>query len=134
MTPAQQRRKLKRIIAEWCDRLSLNHYIIEVAWDEEPDDEEALASVSVSDLYDHATLRFASGWWDYDDRMVNRIVVHELVHIMFRDFGQAVRSVSYTGALSGDVVRLWHDRCHDTEEALVDRLANRLVDLGGIVE
>ncbi len=134
MTPAQQKKQLARIITEWRSRLALDHVTIDVIWSEEPENPEALASVDVSDLYDQAELRFRTDWSDHDIQMLNRIVVHELLHIMFRDMGQAIRSVNVTGALSYDVKAIWHDRCHDAEEGLIDRLANRYVDLGGVVE
>lgn len=134
MTPAQQKKQLTRIITTWRSRLALDHIVMDIEWGAEPDDPDALASVLPSDLYDHATLRFRDDWSEHDLEMLNRIVVHELLHILFRDFGNAVRSISVTGAISTDLRLLWHDRCMDAEEGLVDRLANRFVELGGIVE
>ena len=135
MTTAQYRRLLRRIIKEWRKRLMLEHVVIEIEWSEEPEDEDALASVSCSETYDHALLRFRHDLKDdYDADELNRIVVHELLHVMFRDYAQAVRSVSVTGALSTDVRMLWYDRCRDAEEGVIDRLANRFVELGGVVQ
>ena len=133
-TPKQHQARLARIISTWKARLALSHVVIDVIWEEDPENPDALASVDCSDLYDHAELRFRSDWTEHDLEMLNRIVVHELLHIMFRDYGQAVRSVNVTGSLSMDVRMLWHDRCHDAEEGLIDRLANRYVDLAGVVE
>lgn len=131
MTPAQ----LRRIVRTWQKRLKLEHFEIEVSLDEEPENPEALASCEPSDLYDYAQLRFRSDWPTHSLDYLNRIVVHELVHVMFRDYGQAIRSVGFaSGGISPDVRSMWHDRCHDAEEAIVDRVANRLVELGGIVE
>jgi hypothetical protein len=134
VTPAQQKRQLSRIVSTWRNRLALDHVVLEIEWGVDPDEPDALASVLPSDLYDHAILRFRDDWHEHELEMLNRIVVHELLHIMFRDFGNAIRSINVTGALSTDLRLLWHDRCMDAEEGLVDRLANRYVELGGIVE
>ena len=134
MTKAQQKKRLIRVISTWRARLSLEHIVMEIEWDVEPEEPEALASVLPSDLYDHAILRFRDDWHEHDMEMLNRIVVHELLHILFRDFGNAIRSINVTGAISTDLKLMWHDRCIDAEEGLVDRLANRFVELGGIVE
>lgn len=134
MTSAQHKARIRRMVKTWRTRLMLDHVTIEIEWDEEPEDPEALASVYCSDMYDHATMRFRSDLTDYDTLEMNRIVVHELMHVMFRDYGQAVRAIDAVGALSSDVRYMWHTRCRDAEEGLVDRLANRFVELGGAVE
>jgi hypothetical protein len=137
LTPAKQKptspAKLERIVRTWQKRLMLEHFDIELDLQNEPEVEEALAAVTPSELYDMAVVQFRGDWQTHDLYQLNRIVVHELLHIMFRDYGMAVRSVSVTGSLSSDVRMLWHDRCHDAEEGLIDRLAQRLVDLGGVV-
>jgi hypothetical protein len=137
VTPAQQRAKQKlavRVIREWRDRLGLWAWKIDVEWGVEPEDDAALASVGVSNLYDQATIRFSEGWEEMDAEEFNRVIVHELLHIMFRDYGQAVRSIDVTGELSPNTKVLWHDRCHDAEEGLIDRLAWRFVEGMGAVE
>jgi hypothetical protein len=134
VTKAQHKAQLSRIIRIWRERLALEHVVLDVEWYEDPEDPDALASIYVSEYYDHATLRFAAGWEDYDATELNRIVVHELMHILMHDYSQAARSIAVTGAISTDMRLLWHDRCHDAEERVVDRLANRLVELGGVVK
>jgi hypothetical protein len=114
VTPAQQKRQLSRIVSTWRNRLALDHVVLEIEWGVDPDEPDALASVLPSDLYDHAILRFRDDWHEHELEMLNRIVVHELLHIMFRDFGNAIRSINVTGALSTDL-----------EEGLVDALAMR---------
>lgn len=134
LTRAQEKKRLIRIIGTWRARLSMDHVVLDLEWNVEPEDPDALASVLPSDLYDHAILRFRDDWHEHSMEMLNRIIVHELLHILFRDYGNAVRSINVTGAISTDLRLFWHDRCMDAEEGLVDRLANRFVELGGIVE
>lgn len=133
MTPAQQKKQMRRIVTGWAQALCLHAWTIQVAWDEEPEDEDAWASVEISDLYDQATIRFRKDWHDHDLYQKNRIVVHELLHILFRDYSAAARSIGIVG-LSADARAVWSDRCHDEEEGLVDRLANRFLEVAGVIE
>jgi hypothetical protein len=134
MTPAQHERRLVRILKEWKKRLKLDAWEIHLLLHEQPEDPDAMASIEPSDLYDHAILRFRHDWPTHPIEELNHIVVHELLHIMFRDYSAAARSIGVTGALTADARALWYDRCRDAEEGLVDRLANRLVEQAGIVE
>jgi hypothetical protein len=122
------------MVKAWKKRLAMEHWDFELSWDEEPESEDAYASIEVSDLYDVATIRFRSDFGEHDLFTRNRIVVHELLHALCRDYGVSIRSIGVTGALSADARALWWDRCHDTEEALIDRLANRFVEIGGEVK
>lgn len=124
---------LTRIVRTWQARLKLEHIHIQLEFTD-PDNPEALASVTNSDLYDMATMNFREDWRDNDLFQLNRIVVHELLHIMFRDFGNAIRTVTSAGILSHQTELLWYDRCNDAEEQLIDRLAWRLVELAGPVK
>jgi hypothetical protein len=134
VTKAQHKAQLRRIIKAWKKRLELEHYTLELEWEEEPEDPDALASIYVSENYDYATLRFRSDWVEHDIDTLNRIVVHELMHIIVHEYGQSARSIFVTGSLSTDIRMMWNDRMHDAEERLVDRVASRLVELGGVVE
>lgn len=125
---------LHRIIKTWQKRLKIEHIELDIDLDEEPDSEEALASVAPHELYDRAILRFAGSWVDHTPFELNRIVVHELLHIIFRDYSNAVTSIGQAGVLSFQVQALWNEQCKVTEEALIDRLAHRLVEVGGVVK
>lgn len=129
MTPAA----LNRIITTWQKRLKIEHIALKIDLSQEPDNPDALAAVIPSELYDYAELIFRGDWSEHSPFELNRIVVHELLHVMFRDFGQAMRSIGQAGILSHQTQLMWHDRCSDSEEALIDRLAHRLVELGGVV-
>lgn len=125
---------LTRIVRTWQTRLKLDHIDIEIDLVEPCDSPEALASVTPSSVYDMAVIQFAPEWRENSLFQLNRIVVHELLHIMFRDFGNAIRSLSASGVVSAQTEAIWHDNCHDAEEGLIDRLAWRLVELGGEVK
>lgn len=124
---------LRRIVKTWQKRLKLEHIALDISIEDGPDNPDALASVSPDSLYDMAELRFRGDWASHDLFMLNRLVVHELLHIMFRDYTNAIRSVGEAGILSHQTQVLWYDRCNDAEEAVIDRLAHRLVEVGGAV-
>lgn len=124
---------LRRIVKTWQKRLKLEHVALEINASG-PENPEALASVRPDALYDYADIRFRDDWKTQDLFTLNRVVVHELLHVLFRDYGNAIRSVGEAGILSHQTEVIWHDRCNDAEEALIDRLANRLVEVGGVVK
>jgi hypothetical protein len=124
---------LIRVIKTWKKRLALDHIDIDVDLVKAPENEEALASVSPHQMYDQAVMQFSGKWPEWNDFEVNRVVVHELLHILFRDYNNAVGSISQAGVLSYQVQALWNDRLEDAEEALIDRIAHRLVEVGGVV-
>lgn len=125
--------KMLRTISTWQKRLKLEHIKLDIKLDEDPEHPDALASVSPDALYDRAELQFRSDWREHEPFELNRIVVHELLHIMLRDFGRAVRSIGSAGILSHQVQVLWHEQCEEAEEGFIDRMAHRLVELGGVV-
>jgi hypothetical protein len=130
VTPAA----LRRIIRTWQKRLKMEHIIIEVDLDIEPQNENALASVAPHEMYDRANMNFEGSWVNWTPFELNRVVVHELLHILFRDYNNAVTGIGQAGILSHQVQSLWNDTCNNAEEALIDRLAHRLVELGGVVQ
>lgn len=125
---------LRRVVATWQKRLKMEHIKLNVNLDEEPEHPDALASVNPDALYDYAEVRFRGDWNTHELFDLNRIVVHELLHILFRDYGKAARSISHAGILSHQTQVLWYEACDDAEEALIDRLAHRFVEIGGVVK
>lgn len=124
---------LQRVIKTWQKRLKLEHVLLDVDLTSEPDNEDALASVSPHEMYDRARMNFEGSWPNWTPFETNRIVVHELLHIMFRDYNNAVTGIGQAGVLSFQVQALWNESCNNAEEALIDRLAHRLVETGGVV-
>lgn len=125
---------LLRIIKTWQKRLKIEHIALEISLDPGPESPDAVAAVQPDSLYDIAEVQFRDDWPTHDLFTLNRIVVHELLHVMFRDYSNAIRSIGMSGVLSYQVERVWRDHCTDAEEGLVDRLAWRLVEIGGVVK
>ena len=113
-------------ITKWKKNLRLDHWLIEVV-DEEPDNPDALASVMPAESYDRATLRFASSWPDWPPSFAERVVVHDLLHIVFRDLVEAEQTIY--DALSHDARVLYSRRLDHELEGVIDRLAERFVEV-----
>lgn len=128
MTKAQ----FTRIFRGWQARLGLDHWSIEINWDDLPGHSQALASISNESSYDLAELRLDPEWKEWDNWLANRIACHELLHLLFRDLDQAEQSA--LGPLSYDARVLMGERLEHETEGVIDRLAQRFVALGGEIE
>lgn len=121
---------MERCVRVWQGRLGLSAWDVRVDWDE-PAGPDANAETRYLNDYDRATVRFApdvSGW---SPEFLNRIVVHELLHLHLRDVDRVVADVD--GFLHRDVFSQVEKRYEHESEGLVDRLAYRLVEIGGCV-
>lgn len=114
------------MVTKWKKNLRLDHWLIEIV-DEEPDNQDALASVMPAESYDRATIRFASSWPEWPPAFAERVVVHELLHIVFRDLVEAEQSIY--DALSHDARVLYSRRLDHELEGVIDRLAERFVEV-----
>lgn len=114
------------MVTKWKKNLRLDHWLIEIV-DEEPDNPDALASVMPAESYDRATIRFSSSWASWPTAFAERVVVHELLHIVFRDLVEAEQSIY--DALSHDARVLYSRRLDHELEGVIDRLAARFVEV-----
>jgi hypothetical protein len=116
------RRQLECVVAAWQSRLKLESWRLRVVWDE-PCSPDADATMWRSNQYERAELRFTPGWPKWDREFANLIVAHEMCHLLTRDVEESMK-ISRDGL--GEFVQ-------DREiEGLVDRLAHRFVELGGL--
>lgn len=114
----------------WQTRLGLSAWDVEVDWDKSAT-EGSDASTWRSDDYDRATVAFADGWESWSREFLNRIVAHELLHLLVRDVDLVVDALD--GLLHRDVFSQVENRYAHESEGLVDRLSYRLVEIGGCV-
>lgn len=124
-------RVLRRILAGWQKRLRLEH------WDVKLDLETfanpgCYATVWAADDYDTATVKVDAEWRGWSTELANQTVVHELLHIVFRDVDEAV--CAGRQRLSDDAAAVVKYGYEHALEGTADRLAHRLVELGGCVE
>jgi hypothetical protein len=124
------RSAVERAVRVWQRRLGLDGWDVEVEWDE-PSEDGSDASTWRSASYDRATMKFAEGWPKWSREFTNRVVVHELLHLVSRDLDEVVNDLE--GQLHRDAFTLVDRRYLHEIEGLVDRLAYRLVEIGGQV-
>lgn len=125
MTKAQ----FERVIRTWQDRLGIAHWDITVNWGA-PADSSDFAEITAETSYDKAVMRVNPNFGEWTDVFLNQVVVHELLHCVCRDMDIAVldaRSGLHPTAASQAEARYRHE-----SEGVVDRLAIRLVEIGGV--
>lgn len=121
--------EFKRVFNAWLKILRLTHWEIYFQWDDDPENDLALASVQVESDYDIAHVRLADGWRDWDTHTLNRVIVHELLHLHFRDYDDVLDTAIAPSAY--DSRELLRKMAHHELEGLIDRLAHCFVDAHG---
>jgi len=112
---------IEAIITGWKHRLGLEGWEISVAWDEPLEQEDSLAEVVPLSVYDYAKLRLSPAWPTWDRRWANLTILHELIHLLTRDYGCAIGAAE--PMFSPTAWTIFESRCDHEEEQLVDRLA-----------
>lgn len=128
MTPAQLRRR----VAYWQRKLAplgLQHWRIgDLEINDAPDGESSSAAcVTPSNLYDTFTIEFRRDFLeDAEPEQIDEVIVHELIHIAFRDFQTIVESPA--GFMDTGSKELWETMSNHELEGLVERLARTIVN------
>ena len=129
-------KQLQRIVDTWRDKLlaplGLSHWRIEAKIVDVPFGDEQYAdsdaAIGCADDYDHAFLHVKrSAAERLTERGLNEVIVHELLHAVWRDLDQAVDSIQ--DRLSPTEWNMWADRVRHEKEGVVDRLALAIVSL-----
>ena len=124
------KREAERVLRVWQERLALDGWDIDLEFDVELDGTRD-AEIEWPWSYDHATLRLGPQAREWDDQQGQEVIVHELLHLITRDLAVSVAdSWAYASEREKRHVR---DRFNHELEGIVDRLAVRLVRLGGLV-
>lgn len=124
------KREVERALRVWTDRLGLSHWDIRIDW-ETPAHEDSDAGTWRANQYDRAVMFLAPEWREWNQKRMNQLLVHELLHLYVRDV-DVVLDVALTLASSAAREQLESRYFHEVE-GLVDRLANRFVEIGGLV-
>jgi hypothetical protein len=118
------RRDLDKILAKWLARLPLDDWTVEIKV--EPCDSFANAQVYLPRDYHDAEIRISSDFAKWDTREANRVIVHELMHVVLRDLDSV--AVQAAALLGGQAESLSRAAWLHVEEGLVEQMAQRLAD------
>lgn len=122
------RKKIERLVRTWQSRLGLDSWDIILDWTN-PSPSENDADCWRSDDYDRAKLRFNADFSKWTDIFAERIVIHELLHVITRDIDRVIADLD--GEIHRDVFTQTNRRYEHEIEGLVDRLSYRLMELVG---
>lgn len=117
---------LKRRVEYWQGILGLQAWELDVQLlDTVEGDPEKMASCEASKFYESATLRFSRAV--LDTPTADQVIVHELVHVIFRDMEEAWMVA--TDSMPSSTADMFTDRITHEYEGVVDRLARSFVTL-----
>jgi hypothetical protein len=123
-------KQLQKLVRVWQGRLGLQAWDIKVSF--VPTSfcscaEDAEATTWRQNDYDRAVIFPNTDWTSWDDDRLSRLMVHELMHLVTRDLDRVIASVEEQ--VHPDAWRMVNTRYDHEIEGVVDRLANRIVDL-----
>lgn len=128
------REQVEDKLAIWQQRLDLLHWDIRLDFDEEPEEDNALAEIACHQQYDRAVILFAQGWREWDPKSIGNarhsldyLLAHELVHAKMRDLDQSVLN-DLDGMIHPDAYRVFTEVFHRNRERVVDGMAVALVN------
>jgi hypothetical protein len=122
------KQKIEATVREWQTRLGLDGWKIAVQYADMPGEE--WAKIEPFSSYDHASLTVSVGYPNWTPAVANVTIVHELLHLLVRDIDAVVedaRSQLHPQASAQVEKRYEHE-----VEGFVDRLAARIVEIGGV--
>lgn len=114
-------KQIEKILEEWKAKLNLNHWLIEFDY-KSPCTESYVDAESHYLLdYDKATIRLNPDWAVWDQKHTEQIVVHELLHLHFRDLTNTVDSLD--AKLGQETRDIFNHRWNHEIEGVCERLA-----------
>lgn len=86
---------------------------------------DALAAVLPSSLYDTAWIEFSKSATDLDADNLDKIIVHELLHILMRDQDRIIEHL--TEYVGGPLEEHYDTQIRNEQEGVIERLARAIV-------
>jgi hypothetical protein len=124
------RKQVERTLRVWQTRLGLQTWDIKIDWEKSAGD-DINASTYRLNTYDRATLCFDTAYVNWSKEFLNQTVVHELLHLVTRDLDRVFADFEISA--HPEAYRVLDKRYDHEIEGVVDRLANRIVEIGGCV-
>ena len=123
------KQEIERRVGFWQAVLNCEHVRVQVEVEDGPDPEDrnAYATCWPHPHYDQMKVVFRPRQFETAPRDLDEVVVHELLHFLFRDFVAAARSQEDAlGPVAEEQFDAWLE--HE-EEGLIDRLARLIVSI-----
>jgi len=117
--------KVERLVRDWQKRLKLDHWDVKVDWSRSPR-EDCYATTFRRNQYDIAELCFDSEYKTWASDFTEKLIVHELLHLLTRDLDRVVNDLEEVMHL--ETFRLLDKRYEHEIEGVVDRLASCFVE------
>lgn len=126
------RNQLTEIVLGWQKRLGLQQWEIEINWDEFEEEEDNYASTWRTRDYKEAKIKWNKNWETWSLKRANEIVVHELLHLFTHDLEFILDAIDEQ--LHRDVDAVICKMYTHSMEGVVDSLAKRIVEIGGLID
>ena len=131
---------IERIVSVWQERLGLSHWDIKVRW-EMPVSKGDDAEIRVHQDYEQASMRIQQDtdpastpptvpFTTWTEKQANLVVVHELLHVFEKETRRPAESLE--DVLSSSSYTMFWSWYEHGAENWVDRLAARIVEMGGV--
>lgn len=125
------KRDIRRAVVFWRNLLNINEWTIDLVWDGtgpngDPLADDVYATIFWMQDYHQATLCLCKDWRKWEPRNLNRIICHEMLHLMLRDVNAVPDMVQ--DLLTGEAKAVLYRIQKHAEEGFVERLAQALVD------
>lgn len=119
--------KLRGRVAYWQKRLHLQHWVVSVELvDHKPmGNRSAVAAIDYEDHYDYAKMEILrSQIQEKTQEEIDRLLVHELLHLHMRDLDAAIDYVG--GLIDSDSYYVWSEAVEHAQEGFIERIARTI--------
>ena len=127
-----RKKDIDKLIRVWKKRLRMDYFVVVFEPDEEPEGESNATIFQPTD-YQYAYLAMRPGWQTIDPLVMNVRIVHELLHLVFRDMDGVVKNY-LSKLLHNDAAMVVTEQYQHHNEGVIERLALILVDGYGVVK
>lgn len=108
--------ELRNRFARWVRALRLGHWQFDIRLTEEPQVDTNEAEIVMSDDYDYGWITFKATWKDWSRKLLDEVIVHELVHAILHDL--QVAALEGRDGYNKEAARLFTRRLtHELEKA-----------------
>lgn len=129
MSSALTEAEVKRVFNVWVRRMRLRHWTFHISFSEEPLTDGREAEILMAPDYDYGQVRFAPNWQYWEVKLLNEVILHELIHAHLHKL--QVAALEGKQGFSPEAGRLYNKRLiHELERATDALTVSILKQLG----